>query len=457
MKIKYKISIRYALTTGLLTIVFAVIVYLIAAYDRSSEFYYNLYKEGMSRAMLFLRGEVSSDLMHTTYKNNIEYIDEVEVAIYSSSFDLIYHDASDIDIIKETPEMLSKILESKKSINFKEGRFQAVGFVLNYDNRQYVITAAAYDGYGFQKLHKLIWSLAILCFASIALTFAIGLLFAKRVLKPISIITTKMKDITANNLTLRLSESKENDDIGELAKSFNKSLDIIENSFNEQKMFVSNVSHEIRTPLAIIVGEIDLALLKDREIADYKSTLQSIKLDSKKLITLLNGLLDLAKASYDESEISFNEIRIDEILLDARSFVLKANQDYSINLQFEADMEDLDNFGIKGNEYLLKQGFANLMDNNCKFSPNKSSKVYLGKNNNKLEIKFSDDGEGIPLDEMQYIFKPFFRGRNKSKIKGNGIGLAFVKKVISLHKGTIEVSSNALDGTTFIVCLDSNK
>lgn len=455
MKIRSKIALRYSAITAMLMMIFAGVIYITSSRDREKEFYDDLRKEGMSKASLIIEGKASPEIMHSIYKSNIEFIDEVEVAIYTTQGNLLYHDAKDIDIVKETPELLQKIKNTKSDIRFFEGKYQAVGFLFNYNDDEYIVTAVAYDGYGYTKLKNLAFSLIFLCSIAVIISFVIGYYLAKRALKPVAEISDRMKDITANKLNMRLLKYNEHDEFGELATSFNKALDIIESSFEAQKMFVSNVSHELRTPLATLAGEIDLALLKDRSAEEYKETLNNSQQDAQKLIDLLNDLLDLAKASYDENKIAISEIRVDEILLDARDVVLKARPNYNINLQFCEPIDDSEFMTIKGNEYLLKIAFANLIENNCKYSENKTSSVKISFADNKIVLYFSDNGIGIPQDELEQIFIPFFRGKNKQFTQGNGIGLALVKKVIQLHKGKLNVHSIVGEGTNFQVELHS--
>lgn len=453
MKIKSKIALRYAIVTALLMAVFAIIIYCVSLHDRQTEFYDDLNREGFSRANLYFEAEATPEIMHSIYKNNIQFIDEVEVAIYDTNYNLLYHDAKEIDIVKETPELLDNIKNSPKDTRFEVEKYQAVGFKFNHSDNTYLVTAAAYDGYGYNKLNRLVINLIILSLISILLSFYIGYFLAKRALKPVSKISGKMKEITANNLGLRLAGYNEKDEFGEMAASFNKALDIIETSFNSQKQFVSNVSHELRTPLATLIGEIDLALLKERNVQEYIATLETSKQDVRRLIILVNGLLDLAKASYDESNISFTDVRIDEILLDARETVIKANPDYKIELQFNYETDDDINMIISGNEYLLKIAFINLMENNCKFSSDHTSIVHIIPYKDKITIQFEDKGIGISPEEIQHIFTPFYRGNNKDYAFGNGIGMTLVKKVITLHKGKIDVRSVPGEGTVFEVGL----
>lgn len=449
MKIRSKMALRYAGVTAILMLVFASVIYFVSSRDREQKFFSDLEREGFSKANLFFEVQTTPEIMHSIYRNNIKYIDEVEVAIYNSDQELLYHDAKEIDIVKETPELLTQILESPQSINFYEGKYQAVGALFKYHGNDHIITAAAYDGYGYAKMRKLAANLFVLSIISIALSFIIGYILARRALLPVARISNRMKDITANKLHLRLLEYNQNDEFGELANSFNKTLDIIESSFESQKLFVSNVSHELRTPLAVLIGEIDLALLKDRDSDSYKTTLTNMHHDTSRLIKLINGLLDLAKASYDEAKVAMHQLRIDEVLLDAREIVLKGNPQYSVDILFDKEIEREEEVTIVGNEYLLKLAFVNLIENNCKFSEDNLSSVRISFLDEQICIQFSDAGIGIPPDEIEFIYKPFFRGENKSYTHGNGIGMALVKRIIDMHKGNIIVDSVVGIGTSF--------
>jgi signal transduction histidine kinase len=248
-----------------------------------------------------------------------------------------------------------------------------------------------------------------------------------------------------------LNNNGKKDELSELANTFNEMLNRLKNSFDAQKHFVSNISHELRTPLAAIITELELSTNKEKSVAEYKSTIQNALGDAKKLVRLLNSLLDLAKASYDPSEIAFKPIRIDEILLDARQQVQQANSDYKIDIVFEQEFENENQISINGNEYLLKVAFANLFENGCKFSKDKQSSVSISFERDKIQLRFTDKGIGISEDDLKYIFTPFYRGENKIYAEGNGIGLALTKNIILLHKGTISVSSKQNEGTTFYV------
>lgn len=450
MKIRTQITLLFTIITISILLMFAAIIYFSAKENREQEFYTVLKKEAETKANLFFKGQVDSKTLQNIYKNNRVTINEVEVAIYNTSFQLLYHDAVSIDFVKETKEMINDI-EKKGETQFYQKDWQVVGLRYSFEGKDYIVTAAAYDEYGYSKLNNLLKNSLLVLFFSILFIFIAGRIFSKKVFKPVKEMTDSANNISATNLYLRLNTKNNKDEISELGNTFNGMLDRLENSFDAQKNFVSNISHELRTPLSAIIAELELAIGKEQDKEAYKNAIKNSLNDAKKIVRLSNSLLDLAKASYDPSEIAFKVIRIDEILLDAKHQVQQANTDYRIDLHFESDIDDENKISIKGNEYLLKVAFANLFENGCKFSRDKECIAFISFDNNDVLLQFKDKGIGISASDLNNIFTPFYRGENKQFADGNGIGLSLTKKIILLHKGKITVASQPNTGTTFNV------
>ncbi len=435
---------------GVLLLAFAVFIYISSAGNQKEEYYDHLKKEAITKANMLLDAKVPPDVLQLIYKNADNALFEEEVAIYDTAFHLQYHDAVDIDKVKENREMINRIIREQE-IRFEQGSLQVVGFLYEHEGRHYVITAAASDKYGLQRLEGLKYSLIFSFIGIIGLTLVAGYFFVGRALKPVEDMVDKVEEITATNLDLRVPVQNEKDEIGELATTFNKMLDRLENSFDAQKYFVSNISHELRTPLSTIVGELQIALIKDRSVAEYKEVIGLALNDAKRMVRLSNGLLDLAKASYDQTEIGRKELRIDELLLDARDAVIKSTEGYQVDIQFEQEIEDDDFISVNGNEYLLKVAFINLMENACKFSADHHCTVSINYRENHLVLRFTDKGIGIAPEDLPNIFAAFYRGANKDFTGGNGIGLSLTQRILWMHQSTISVTSRPNEGSTFTV------
>ena len=302
---------------------------------------------------------------------------------------------------------------------------------------------------GFDMLQILDFKLLVIWAVSLAVLFIIGYFMARNALNPVSKIVKQVEKITASNLSQRVETDNPKDEIGELAATFNDTLDRLEESFESQKMFVSNVSHELRTPLAALIAELELSLRRERSNEDYKNVVESALVDARKIEKLSNGLMDLAKASYHTNQIAMSAVRLDEVLLDASTIVMQANDEHSVNLVFDESSDNDRTITILGNEYLLRTAFVNLMENNCKFSQNQTSTVQILFSEQAVSIRFSDTGIGISPEDMEQIFKPFYRGKNRFFAAGNGIGMTLVERIVNLHNGVISIDSEEGKGTSF--------
>ena len=440
MKIRLKLTLLFSGLFSILLLAFSLSIYFSNANQREEEYFKRLRQLAITKANLLLGANVGPSVLQLIYKSSLNTLPQEEVAIYDTGFHLLYHDAMDIDKVKETRGMIDTIM-ALKELHFYVEDLQAIGFVYNFKGNVYVITAAAKDDYGLSKLKTLRIALGLGFAMAILLTLLAGFLFSRRALAPVSEMVGKVEAITASNLDLRIGVGNGKDEMAELAQTFNRMLDRLENSFDAQKDFVSNISHELRTPLAAIIAELEVAGIKERTIGEYKAMNQLVLSETRKVSRLSNDLLDLAKASYDQSGISFREIRLDEVLLDATQGVLKLNPGYRIELLFEKELEENEGISIRGNEYLLKVAFANLIENACKFSGNHRCSVTISFDGNSPVLRFTDTGIGISPDDLSRIFTPFFRGGNKKYAEGNGIGLSLTAKIIHLHSGTISVDS----------------
>lgn len=452
MKIRTTLTLQYAGLTAAVFLVFVIAVYYVSEHSRSSAFFRNLQSEAITKAHLFLNNQVDAETMQSIYLNNQKFINEVEVAVYTTDFHILYHDALQNDIIKETPEMVKRILK-QKNISFYVGEYQAVGLVYSFEGKDYIVTAAAYDGYGYANREALRNMLILLFIGGLSVLVIVGYILSRSTLKPIRSIVKEAEKITASRINKRLPVKNEQDELGELCITFNALLERLEQSFNSQKMFVSNVSHELRTPMAALTAELDLALLKERTPEQYQAAISNALQDSHRIVKLIDGLLNLAKADYQSEQIKMEEVRLDELLLDARELVLKAHPDYHIELIFEQEAEDDNVLTVIGNSYLLTTAFLNLLENNCKYSSNQTSRVLISYKEQRAVIQLSDNGVGMSDKDKENLFQLFYRGENKDIAPGYGIGMTLTQKIIHLHKGELTVTSSQGEGTTFVVQL----
>ena len=226
---------------------------------------------------------------------------------------------------------------------------------------------------------------------------------------------------------------------------------------DEKDEFISNINHELRTPLTSIVGYLGLV----SDLTDEKSSPQTanyLKIVDRNLLLLLDlveNMLTISKLEANTTSQIYSRLALNEIIADA-IFVLQPSLDAAaISIEFAAS-NSLDDSSISGNKGQISQVFINLIENSLKFSP-RNSKMHIGTSTVFGEsgakfvlVSVSDQGIGIPADDIVKLFNRFFRSQNaiNGQIPGTGLGLAIVKKIVEQHRGRISIESEINRGTT---------
>jgi signal transduction histidine kinase len=452
MQIRTRLALQFLLLGGIIMIIASVAIYFSSASFRKEDFYDRLWNKARSTAnLLFNASKVDANRVLGIEKNNTASLQNEKIIIINFNNDVVY--SSDE---KKEIEIRNNILERVRlgyKVYYKQYPFEVIGtlYFTTYD--RFVIIAAAVDTEGSARLGKLEIILIIVCLISLLLFFIAGWFYSGRALKPISDVVKKVEDISITSLNLRVVEGNGTDEIGRLAKTFNKMLERLETSFAMQKDFISNASHELRTPLTSINGQLEVLIMKDRSTAEYKSALASVLDDIKSLIDLSNRLLLIARTSAEGPVNLNNKIRIDEILWQVQEEMKKFNNDFHINISMDNSLTDSDQMIVIGDGYLLKVAVSNIIENACKFSPDHTVNIKFQHIEKWIEVVFTDSGIGISEEDLLKIFEPFYRGANTISISGTGIGLPLVNQIIKNHNGTVEISSKIGKGTIVTVLL----
>ncbi|WP_242841884.1 sensor histidine kinase [Clostridium beijerinckii] len=270
-------------------------------------------------------------------------------------------------------------------------------------------------------------------------------------LKPINYITKTAENISINNLKERINITGPDDELKRLASTLNKMIDRLQDSFNRQIQFVSDASHELRTPIAVIQG---YANLLDRWGKDDKEALEksiyAIKLEASSMASLVENLLFLAKGDSGTQVMEKKEISINKLIEEVIDESNVIEKDHEI-------LSDRNDIGEITADYgMIKQMLRIFVSNSIKFTP-KGGKIKIDSEVHKefVKITVSDTGIGIPKDEINNIFERFYivdKSRSKESA-GSGIGLSIAKRIVDMHKGTINVESEEGKGTRVIVIL----
>ncbi|MBN7810708.1 HAMP domain-containing histidine kinase [Algoriphagus sp. H41] len=316
------------------------------------------------------------------------------------------------------------------------------------DGREHLVIISAEN---YFATHHLAY-LRNLILTSLAIAFLLivvfSVMFSRKIIEPIQNIIRKTRKIGFENLHMRLEVPGSNDAIRELSQTFNDMLNRLETSFETQKNFISNASHELNTPLTSIIGEADVTLSKLREPQEYIEAIKAILDDAEKLQSKTQALLLLAQTGFDGKRQKFGKVRMDQLILDVKETVEKIQTHSKISLDFSLLPESPLMLKVLGNEQLLHLALSNIVLNACKYSDGKPVNIALGAMEGLIVVIVKDNGIGIPPEEMDYIYDPYFRASNTKNHEGYGIGLPLARNIIRIHDGELKVSSKLNLGTT---------
>ncbi|MCX7747067.1 MAG: HAMP domain-containing histidine kinase [Clostridia bacterium] len=267
-------------------------------------------------------------------------------------------------------------------------------------------------------------------------------------------VINAQKKIAEGNFNVIMDKNAEGlGPFGELVESVNDMALELSKMEKMRQEFISNVSHEIQSPLTSIRG-FSQALRNDKLSTENRlHYLNIIEAESVRLSKLSDNLLKLASLEADTIKLERRAYRLDKQL---RSIVLACEPQWSDkNINMDVALEEAE---IHADEDMMSQVWTNLIHNSIKFTPEGGSiSVDLHRQGNKIQFKISDTGIGIAEEDQSHVFERFFKAdkSRKPSIKGSGLGLSIVKKIVDMHHGTIEVQSELGRGTTFTVSLPS--
>ena len=219
--------------------------------------------------------------------------------------------------------------------------------------------------------------------------------------------------------------------------------------------FINNMSHEFKTPIATINLALD-AISNSKIISTpnkIKQYVQMIREENKRMLTQVESVLLISTLDKSFAPIAFSEIDLYEAIHNAIRHVnlLLKSKKGTISTTFEAS----DKF-FKGNLNHITNLIINLLDNSIKYSINPPEiKISTLNTNKRLVLIIEDSGIGMDLNTQKLVFEKFYREQsgNIHNIKGHGLGLSYVKKIVDLHRGSIDLISNVGKGTTFTISL----
>jgi heavy metal sensor kinase len=278
-----------------------------------------------------------------------------------------------------------------------------------------------------------------------------GYWLSSRALRPVDEITTVARSIGVQNLSQRIAVPRTGDEIERMAQTWNEVLERLETSVSRIRQFTSDASHELRTPLALIRATAELALRRDRDPENYRSSLRQIEQDAGRMTELTESLLTLARADADTLEMTKRPTDLNELAHSVAEQSGAVAAETGITLRAITPDQPVE---ATADPSGIRRILLILVDNAMKHTPPGGAvTVSVANHGRGVIVTVEDTGEGIPADALPHIFERFYRADPARGSSGFGLGLSIAQAIAQAHGTSIEVASTPGEGSRFCLSL----
>jgi heavy metal sensor kinase len=300
-------------------------------------------------------------------------------------------------------------------------------------------------------LRRLRWILIAAGAGVLAIGLAGGWLLSNRAIRPIHTITQTARAISASDLSRRIDLKDTTSELGSLACTLNQTFERLEAAFARQIRFTADASHELRTPITVIHSHAELALTRERTAPEYRQTLEACLRASKRMKSLVESLLVLARADAGKLELKPARFDLKSAAEDCLHLIEPLTSEKNVSLE-----SDLSPIEIIADRTRVSQLLTNLLSNAIRYNrPAGSVKLSVAKEDSQAILTVADTGVGISPEDQRHVFERFFRAdKARSREAGaSGLGLAICQSIVEAHRGTISFTSQPGEGSRFVVRL----
>lgn len=306
----------------------------------------------------------------------------------------------------------------------------------------------------FYSLQRLLFYTVAICFV---LALIAGHFISRRILTPIRAITRTAGSIEVERLGQRLTIPRARDELSELARTFNRMLERLQEGFVQQQRFVSDASHELRTPLTVILGYSDMLSRWGREDKDIlEEGITAIRSEAENMQQLIEKLLFLARADQKRQVVRKEAVLLTEILADTMEKMQMVTSSHEVTLDRN------DEAVVSADPVLLRQLFRVFLENSRKYTPAgghiRASSI-MAEDGKSVTVTLSDDGIGIAPEHQAHIFERFYRvdSSRTKETGGSGLGLSIARWIAEQHGIRIAVKSAEGQGTAISLVIPTIK
>jgi len=292
-----------------------------------------------------------------------------------------------------------------------------------------------------------LWAIIPLLFMLVAI-----FIMTYRLTKPLRSMSEAAKAMSKGDFSKRVPVTSD-DEIGELAASFNMMTNSLFRLESMRRSFVGNVSHELKTPMTTIGGFIDGILDGTIKPEQQEYYLNIVSQEVKRLSRLVNGMLSVTRLESGEAELRPDKFDFYELLCTIMISQEQRIEKQKLNI---LGLDSMESLMVCADKDLIYQVVYNLVDNAIKFAQ-EGGRITVGLSSDSENMVFTitNTGKGIPEKELPFVFERFYKGdKSRSDVKNStGLGLYLAKTIVSAHKGKISVTSKEEQFTTFKVIL----
>ena len=271
---------------------------------------------------------------------------------------------------------------------------------------------------------------------------------------PLAEVMEAADAVAEGDLTVRVSESDRGNQFARLARSFNRMTAELQRSDQLRRNMTADVAHELRTPLHVIQGNLEGVL--DGVYQPDEEHIEATLEETRMLARLIEDLQLLSQAEAGQLTLRMEEVSIAELLADIETSFSGQAEAKEVELRLEID-GDPAVLAVLGDVDRLDQVLGNLVNNALRHTPSGGHiLLHAAGQDARVRIVVADTGEGIPAEDLPYIFERFWRGdtsRAHTGGAGAGLGLAIARQLVEAHQGSIEASSTPPQGTRFTITL----
>lgn len=452
MTIRNRLTLRFTSLVSAILLLTFVSIYAFCWYYISSDFYHRLDRKANTAGEMLIRHRLDAELIRQLSRIRKDQLPNQKVTIYDARDSVVF--ATDEALSLPMPKSVLTDIRQDKQVDFQQGTYYVSGIRFTTDTGDFIVIASAQNVYGDLFLRRLLWALIGLFCLIAGITAGSGWVFAGDALRPMQQIDRTLSHLFPQNQDERLRVSQDDDEISRLSATINRLLDRVAESFRLQRMFVANVSHELKNPLTQISSQLEVSLLKQRDPEAYQQTIRSVLDDVSQLAMLTHELLQLSQVNQEDAPSLLTDVvRLDELVWDIREEVMAINPRYQVRVDLGTLPDEVEELTVPGNKTLLCTATRNLVENACKFSTDGLASVQVQFGPQWVQLTISNQGQPIPAQDLPYIFEPFYRSRQTADVRGYGVGLSLVERIVRLHEGRLSVSSGAGQPTAFDIKL----